>query len=282
MGRDSTPLANWRPRVYINPVIFRVLLSMVCLLAPAMAQLRTPATKPDPGVPTEPDATAIGALNLLPKEAATHVARIEGPDGRPFPERWYVLVHDAAAPRGLREFVFSGGKLVTGRTLSQFADSVSADEVIPASAVKINNDQAAGVAAQFAMANEKQLGSIRYELSKSHPPGVPAWRLTCTSPDGQPMGSIVLHATKGTLLGFQGFEKSPIPVDSTGAEPVAATNPPAGEKPNKPSGESTTSPKRTARTDTPARAVPVRRQPTPPPKQGPIDKIGSTFRKIFR
>src|SRR6187551_2049405 len=103
-------------------VIFRVLLSILCLLAPAMAQLRTnPATaKPAPAGPAEPDATAIGALNMLPTEAAKHVARIEGPEGRPFPERWYVLVYDAAAPRGLREFVFSGGKLITGRTLSQF------------------------------------------------------------------------------------------------------------------------------------------------------------------
>lgn len=171
---------------------------------------------------------------------------------------------------------------MTGRTISQFADSVSAEDVISANAVKINNDQAAGVAAQFAMANNKQLGSIRYELSKGLIPGVPAWRLTCASPDGQPMGSIMLHATKGSLLAFQGFEKSPIPVDSAAAEPVAATNPPPGEKPNKPSGESTSPPKRTARTETPSRAVPVRRQPTPPPKQGPIDKIGSTFRKIFR
>ena len=269
------------------PVIFRVMLSILCLVAPAMAQLRTNpgADKPAPTGLAEPDATAIGALGLLPAEAANHVARIEGPDGRPFPERWYVLVHDAAAPRGLREFVFSGGKLVTGRTLSQFADTLSADDVIPASAVKINNDQAAGIAAQFAIANNKQMGSVRYELARGAVPGVPVWRLTCMGPDGQTIGTLTLHATKGSLLSFQGFEKSPLPVEAEAAADVPPTDPTVAAKttkPTKPATSGTTTGTNTAATNRPVRATPVKRQPTPPPKQGPIDRIGNTFRRIFR
>src|SRR6187455_158050 len=109
------------------PVILRALFLVLCLAANSLAQNAATGQKPpaNPKVAAEPDRTAFGALALLPKDVAARVARIEGPDGRPFPERWYVLVHDAAAPRGLREFVVTDGKALANRTLSQFADSLA-------------------------------------------------------------------------------------------------------------------------------------------------------------
>src|SRR5688572_12742981 len=106
----------------MKPVTLRALILVLCLAVNSFGQNAPTGQKPPAGpkVATEPDRTALGALALLPKEVAARVARIEGPDGRPFPERWYVLVHDAAAPRGLREFVFTDGKALANRTLSQF------------------------------------------------------------------------------------------------------------------------------------------------------------------
>jgi hypothetical protein len=272
-------------------VIFRALILSSVFMTYALAQRSAPApagsTQPAPNS-NEVDTTAIGALNLLGKEAAANVARIEGRDGRPFPDRWYILVHDPAQPRGLREFVVSAGKLVGGRTLSQFADSVTADEVIGASAIKVNSDQAAGVAAQFAVHNNARLGTVQYELLKSSSPPAPVWRLTCHGAEGESLGTIVLHATKGSLLGFQGFAKSPIVPETI----VAAEPPPA--KPADPAGPATDRPKRTAPTTAakpaPPKANPIRREPEPvravpvrpPPRQGPVDRIGNVFRRVFR
>jgi hypothetical protein len=282
-------------------VILRVLLFLICLVAVAPAQkpqrgsssgtsASKPAAKDAPKGPPPPDTTAIGALALLPKDFASQVARIEGPDGRPFPERWYVLVHDSSLPRGLREFVFSEGKLFANRGLSQFADTVSAEETFPATQVKVNSDEAAGIAAQFALLNGQQLGGVRYELAKSPAPPVPAWRLTCTAADGQALGTIVLHATKGTLLSYQGFEKSPLQVDVAAASETA----PAGGKTAKASTGDTAKSKRSSssreassresegglRNPAPvARAV--QRTSPPPVREGPVDKVGSFFRKVF-
>jgi hypothetical protein len=184
--------------------------------------------------------------------------------------------------------VVSAGKLVGGRTLSQFADSVTADEVIGASAIKVNSDQAAGVAAQFAVHNNARLGTVQYELLKSSSPPAPVWRLTCHGAEGESLGTIVLHATKGSLLGFQGFAKSPIVPETI----VAAEPPPA--KPADPAGPATDRPKRTAPTTAakpaPPKANPIRREPEPvravpvrpPPRQGPVDRIGNVFRRVFR
>jgi hypothetical protein len=272
-------------------VIFRALLLssvfMTCALAQRSAPAPAGATQPAPKS-NEVDTTAIGALNLLGKEAAANVARIEARDGHPFPDRWYILVHDPAQPRGLREFVFSAGKLVGGRTLSQFADSITADEVIGASAIKVNSDQAAGVAAQFAVHNNARLGTVQYELLKSSSPPAPVWRLTCHGAEGESLGTIVLHATKGSLLGFQGFAKSPIVPETI----VAAEAPPT--KPAEPAIPATDRPKRTANTTAakpaPPKINPIRREPEPvravpvrpPPRQGPVDRIGNVFRRVFR
>ena len=293
-------------------MILRALILSLGFATTALAQRSAPApaasAQPAPKS-TEVDTTAIGALNLLGKDAAAQVARIEGRDGHPFPDRWYILVHDSSHQRGLREFVFSAGKLVTGRNLSQFADSLSANDVVGASEIKVNSDKAAAIAAQFAAHNNARLGTIQYELFKSTTPPAPVWRLTCHGVEGESLGTIVLHATKGSLLSFQGFAKSPIvpetiavvettPAANKPPETAAATsdkpkrtvsttkpNPPrsapprAAPSPTTPPG--TTPPAATSppgREPEAVRAVPVR----PPPRQGPVDRIGNAFRRVFR
>ena len=270
-------------------VILRALLILTLILAfDASAQRAAPARSAEkkPAANAEPDFSALGAIALLPKDAAAKLARIEGPDGRPFPERWYVLVHDSGTPRGLREFVIGGAKVIANRALSQFADSVSADEVVGAAALKINNDEAAGIAAQFARFNNQQLGGVRYEFFKSIDPPAPVWRLTCTDSKGQTLGTIVLHATKGTLLSFQGFEKSPIvpaPESATG-NPTAQSSESTTNKPQKKQSSASRSERASERSAPErkvppvARAVPVAKpvREEPPPKPGLFRKI-----KIF-
>ena len=260
--------------------MIRLLAILWCLVVSALAQRATEPTRPgDPAAPGNaaslPDPTALGALGLLPKDVASRVARVEGPDGHPFPERWYVLVHDPGLPTGLREYVFAEGQAVANRGLSQFADTVSAEEVIGAAAVKINSNDAAGIAAQFTLHNGQLLGSIRYELAKID--AVPAWRLTCAAPDGQFLGRVIVHATSGSVLSFEGFPKAPSPADSlTESQSIASESE---------SLEAEIASENEARvSSTPTKARPKRRVRTASRRStpGPIDRVGSFFRKVFR
>lgn len=167
------------------------------------------------------DNTALGALKLLPKDAAKRLARIEARDGRPQPERWYLLVHDAAVPTGMREVVVAGGKIVANRTLSQFADSLHPAEVVGAASVKVDSDMLVRVVASFVVANGARFGSLSYELGKEVATGVPQWRVTILDPKGGTVGVLVLDATKGTVLSHEGFEKQPAPELIGGAKPPA-------------------------------------------------------------
>ena len=201
--------------------------------------------------------TALDALKLLPKDVAKKLARIEARDSTPWPQRWYFLVFDAAEPRGLREFVVADGKLAASRTLSQFADELKPAEVVGSSAIHINSDEAVGIAAQFAMANHTRLGTVNYELCKTNT--TPIWRLTCLNPDGDEIGVLALHATKGTVLSHEGFEI--IPEGRIAAPPIVAA-------------PRATTPRPVAKPPTPAPT------PTPKPKPGPID-VGHSLRKFF-
>ena len=174
----------------------------------------------------EGDVTALGAVRLLPKEAARRLARIEAREAVPAPERWYLLVHDPAAPQGMREFVVAGGKLVASRTLSQFADSMEAADVIGADAVKFDSDKVARIASFFAMANGGRLGSLTFELLRIPEQGGPVWRATVLDPQGDQLGVLVVTAAKGAIVSHDGFEKLPpaglLNVPMAGAEPAPA------------------------------------------------------------
>ncbi len=268
--------------------MFRLLVILGCLALTASAQREASrGGASDPKAGAGPDTTALGALALLPKDVATRVARIEGPEGRPFPDRWYVLAHEPAFPAGLREFVISEGKVVANRALSQFADRVSAEDVVGSTVVKLNSPEAAGIAAQFALHNGQLLGVIRYELLKID--SAPAWRLTCRGQDGSLLGSIVLNATSGSVLSFDGFAKSPFQVevaaaarriedDAEVADAIDATDDTAVSDPTN---------ERSARSSsaTKSKPKPKRRVQTSPRRsssQGPIDRVGTFFKKIFR
>lgn len=155
------------------------------------------------------DGSALGALKSIPQGAAKRLARIEGRDAVAVPERWYFIVHDPALPRGMREFVVAGGKVVASRELSQFAETVSATDVVGSDAVKLDSDRVARLATLFAGANGGKVGSVNFELSRDVVANAPVWRATVLDPVGDQLGVVTVHALKGELLSHDGFENEP-------------------------------------------------------------------------
>ena len=153
--------------------------------------------------------TALDALKLIPKDAAKRLARIEAREGTPAPERWYLLVHDPAEQRGVREFVVADGKFLTSRTLSQFADTLKPTDIIGADTVKVDSAHVAKLAAAFAEANGAKVGMLNYELMRDAATNAPAWKVTVLDAVGDQLGVLAVNATRGAVLSAEGFEKSP-------------------------------------------------------------------------
>ena len=177
------------------------------------------------------DGSALDALKLIPRDAAKRLARIEAREGSPAPERWYLLVHEPTERRGLREFVVADGKLVTSRTLSQFADSLNPADVIGAETVKVDSAQIAKLAAAFADANGTKAGLLNYELARDAVSGVVTWKVTVLDAVGDQLGILAVSATKGTVLGADGFEKLPAGIVIAPPAPPVTAQQPAGKNP---------------------------------------------------
>ncbi len=179
--------------------------------------------------------SALDALKLIPKDAAKRLARIEAREGTPAPERWYLLVFEPAEGRGLREFVVAGGKLVTSRTLSQFAEKLQETEIIGADALKVDSILIAKLASAFAEANGKRAGLLNYELARDPISSVPLWKVTVLDTIGDQLGILTVSATKGAVFAADGFEKIPAGVVIAPPPPPAPPPQPAGKisKPEK-------------------------------------------------
>jgi hypothetical protein len=149
--------------------------------------------------------TALGALELLPKAEAKNLARIEAHDGTPAPERWHLLVHDKESETGLREYVIAGGEIVASRIISQFAESLTANDVMGVDGLQFDSDRAAQLAQDYALVNNVTPAAINYQLKKDGADGAPVWRVTCLDEAGKELGSLLLTAGKGNVISHEGF-----------------------------------------------------------------------------
>jgi hypothetical protein len=155
------------------------------------------------------DVTALGALKQLPCGEAKKVALIEGREGSPVPERWYILVNDAKDENGLHEYVVAGGELVASRHVSQFAEILRPADVFGGEPLRVDSDRAAKIARQYANANDVTIASMNFELKKGGGRAVLIWNVTCLDQAGKELGHVHLAANRGDVVSHEGFAVEP-------------------------------------------------------------------------
>src|SRR5678816_3389265 len=96
--------------------------------------------------------TALGALRSLPPEAGARIARIDGCDGTPMPERWHFLIYDPQTENGYREYVVADRQIVGQREVSQFGSEFQSTDII-GNTFRIDSDRVARLALRYAAAN---------------------------------------------------------------------------------------------------------------------------------
>jgi hypothetical protein len=155
--------------------------------------------------------TALGAIKQLPRGEYKKIVRIEGRDGSPAPERWHIIVHDPKDENGVHEYVIASGELVASRAISQFVESVKADDVVRESLVKIDSDKLGALATEYATVNNVPVASFNYALKKEGVDAVPLWSVTCLDDQGRQVGQLVVSAGKGNVISHEGFTAEPGP-----------------------------------------------------------------------
>lgn len=164
--------------------------------------------------------SALDAIKLLPGAQSARIARIEGREGAPEPERWYILTQDPTADNGVHEFVVSNGQIVASRSLSQFADNLKPEDMLGGLPV-IDSDKAAKVARDFATANGDIVATLSYDLKKDATTGTPVWTISCIDDKGAKLGCVVMTAGKGDVVSHDGFPLEPAPPPTPRPIPLA-------------------------------------------------------------
>jgi hypothetical protein len=161
--------------------------------------------------------TALEAVKLLPPGQAARIVRIEGREGSPDPDRWYILTQDPSADNGVHEFVVSNGAIVASRSLSQFADSLTPADIL-ANLPEFDSDKAAKIADDYATANGAVISTMSYDLRKAGTDAPSAWTISCIDYQGNKIGVLVLGAALGNVISHEGFVIEPTPSPSPAPE----------------------------------------------------------------
>lgn len=237
-----------------------------CLAALSLALPLAPGQEP-PAVP--PGGNAFDAVRLLTAEQQAGLAMIAGREGTPIPERWHLLVHDPASEGGLREFVVTRGRIVAARSVSQFAETLTREQVFAPESLKVDTDRVSRTAQEFGRANGVTVAAIHYDLRRSGPESAPLWTALCINPRGEELGKVILSASSGTIILHPGFAIAPA-LDLVGYKTRTVTDSAAttasGERPRK-------------SRQTESNTFRGRLPPGPPPQATP--KPGF-FRRVFR
>lgn len=153
--------------------------------------------------------SAFEALRLLPQDVARRIAIIEGRDGTPVPERWYLVVYDPSQEHHLMEYVVADKRVIAARPVSQFAQDLFPEDVIPVDAALLNSDRAFLLVEQFARANNLRVSTINYRLKKEGVGSTPLWKITCLDESSNPFAGVTLAASNGTIINTSGFIFAP-------------------------------------------------------------------------
>jgi hypothetical protein len=153
--------------------------------------------------------TALSALKVLPREAAANVVTIHAFEGKPLPDRWHIMTYDADAQNGVHEYVVADGEIIASRNVSQFAEELKAEDVVGAEAVKFDADKAMKLAEKYTQANKVKAAFYNYELKRDGPRAAPLWHIGCFDENGESLGTVVVSASKGSVVAHDGLPIQP-------------------------------------------------------------------------
>jgi len=169
--------------------------------------------------------SALDAVRALPKTQHKLLVRLAAHGGKPVPEMWTIVTHDAKAAKGIRESTVTSGTVVATRATSDLIDKVTSGDVIGLDKVKVDSDALAELISSYADANALTPASFDFDLRREGEDAAPLWTITALDDTGAELGSLVVAATTGAVVAQTSFKTAPTPADLTAD--VAAI--PAGE-----------------------------------------------------
>ncbi|HEY0790462.1 MAG TPA: hypothetical protein VGD78_05295 [Chthoniobacterales bacterium] len=141
------------------------------------------------------------------EKSLTRILSISGRSGHPQPLDWSVLVDDASARGGVREFDVVAGEISAERTPVK----TSLPKPIDLASLNVDSDGAFGLAEAEARRQHVGFDNVDYTLSSDVVSGAPVWTLQLLDSEQRPVGLLRLSADTGEVLNDQNWAAVPEP-----------------------------------------------------------------------
>jgi hypothetical protein len=172
--------------------MWRSFIALLLLGAPAWAQENATAYESLRVVGTE-----------LGRDALNHIVSITGAKGDPQPQKWKIVLEDPQG-HGVRELQVAEGKIDSDNRPDRSTAGSTEGATIDASRLNLDSSGAFAVASHTAEASHARFATVDYTL-RTDERGEPIWIVTLLSRSSQPVGTIYIGATRGTVKRTEGM-----------------------------------------------------------------------------
>jgi hypothetical protein len=149
-----------------------------------------------------PGVTAYEALQVIKKSRGDAVLKqlveVRGETGQPQPQSWTILMSDATARGGVREFVVTGSEIASERT--PLRSGLKTPAPLDFARLNLDSDGAFKLAVQQATKARFGFHSVDYTLKTAESDGAPAWSLHLFDYMGAPVGNLLISAENGKIV----------------------------------------------------------------------------------
>jgi hypothetical protein len=186
--------------------------------------------------------TAYEALRVLGKQKSEtlldNVTEVRGEHGAPQPHVWKIIVKDAAARGGAKEFSVQGSKLAGEQAARAGGAPMNMGQL------NLDSDGAHTVAEREAKKVAFAYDHVSYTLRAGSKGGSPVWEIRLADEQSGETASLNIAATTGNVLSTDGLVNHrkpvvvvtpvPIPVPAPAPAPAPRYQPEPGERPAQP------------------------------------------------
>ncbi len=162
-------------------------------------------------------ATAYEALRVLGKQKSEalldHVTEVRGENGAPQPRVWKILVTDASARGGAKEFSVQGTRVIGEQAAKASGAPMNMSQL------NLDSDGVHTVAQREAKKVAFTFDHANYTLRAGSKGGAPVWEIRLTDTQSGDSAALNIAATTGNVLATEGL--------ATPRKPVAAARPAA-------------------------------------------------------
>jgi len=165
-------------------------------------------------------ATAYEALQVVKQSRGDAVLKnlveVRGETGQPQPQSWTILMSDASARGGVREFVVTGGEIASERTPVRGVADARQSTALDFARLNLDSDGAFKLANKAASEAKVGFHSVDYTLRTNSADGAPQWQLRLSDYMGAPVGDLEISAESGKVV-------QTLQIDPDSRQPIAET-----------------------------------------------------------